>query len=78
LPIGQNLVFASSETFSGQVYAIGGAADNNSTGLNIIFSALGSATGDLYNPFGLSWEQSPVLSGGRINAASVASDDGWR
>lgn len=78
LQLGQNLVFASSATFGGQIHAIGGATNNNTSGHNIIFSALISTTGELYNPVTIgSWQQSPVLSSGRIRAASVMSNDGW-
>lgn len=79
LVIGQNLVFASSATFGGQAFAVGGAVDNNSAGTSIIYSALISSTGEFFSPITttLSWLQSPVLSSPRIRSASIMSDDGW-
>ena len=79
LLVGNNIILASSATFGGQIFVAGGAVDNSSTGYNFIFSALitSTGTGELYNPVGVNWQQSPVLSSGRIRSAAVMSSDGW-
>ena len=78
LNIGNNVVMASSAAFGGQVHLIGGATDNASAGTRLIYSALISTTGELFNPIAPSgWQQSNILSTGRIRSASVMSVDGW-
>jgi hypothetical protein len=78
LQLGQNLINASSAAYGGQIFAAGGQIQNGSAGVPIIFSALVTATGELFNPVTPgAWQQSNVLSSGRIRSAAVMSNDGW-
>lgn len=75
MPLNNNVVDASSQTFGGQLYVIGGATNYGQTFTNTIYSTIISPTGQLDDAAG--WAASNVLSQPRARAASVVSDDGW-